>query len=70
LQSRKFRLTGRAFGEKWVPMFRSGWPLLIQIEHIPAAPAGRQSTYEYLSTVPGDEAFRPLAEGGCPYLAK
>jgi branched-chain amino acid transport system substrate-binding protein len=26
--------------------------------------------YEYLSTVPGDEAFRPMAEGGCPYLAK
>ena len=26
--------------------------------------------YEYLATVPGDEAFRPLAEGGCPYLAK
>jgi branched-chain amino acid transport system substrate-binding protein len=26
--------------------------------------------YEYLSTVPGDEAFRPVAEGGCPYLAK
>jgi branched-chain amino acid transport system substrate-binding protein len=26
--------------------------------------------YEYLSTVPGDEAFRPIAEGGCPYLTK
>ena len=26
--------------------------------------------YEYLATVPGDEAFRPMAEGGCPYLAK
>ena len=26
--------------------------------------------YEYLVTVPGDEAFRPMAEGGCPYLAK
>lgn len=26
--------------------------------------------YEYLSTVPGDEAFRPLADGGCPYLRK
>jgi branched-chain amino acid transport system substrate-binding protein len=26
--------------------------------------------YEYLSTVPGDEAFRPMADGGCPYLAK
>jgi branched-chain amino acid transport system substrate-binding protein len=26
--------------------------------------------YEYLSTVAGDDAFRPMAEGGCPYLAK
>jgi branched-chain amino acid transport system substrate-binding protein len=26
--------------------------------------------YEYLATVPGDQAFRPLSEGGCPYLAK
>jgi branched-chain amino acid transport system substrate-binding protein len=26
--------------------------------------------YEYLETVVGDDAFRPIAEGGCPYLAK
>jgi branched-chain amino acid transport system substrate-binding protein len=26
--------------------------------------------YEYLSTVAGDDAFRPMAEGGCPYLTK
>ena len=26
--------------------------------------------YEYLETVAGDDAFRPIAEGGCPYLAK
>ncbi len=26
--------------------------------------------YEYLATVAGDDAFRPMAEGGCPYLAK
>jgi branched-chain amino acid transport system substrate-binding protein len=24
--------------------------------------------YEYLATVKGDDAFRPLAEGGCPYV--
>jgi len=24
--------------------------------------------YEYLSTVKGDDAFRPMAEGGCPYI--
>jgi branched-chain amino acid transport system substrate-binding protein len=26
--------------------------------------------YEYVATVAGDEAFRPMAQGGCPYLAK
>jgi branched-chain amino acid transport system substrate-binding protein len=24
--------------------------------------------YEYLDTIPGDQAFRPMAEGGCPYV--
>jgi branched-chain amino acid transport system substrate-binding protein len=24
--------------------------------------------YEYLVTIPGDQAFRPMAEGGCPYV--
>jgi branched-chain amino acid transport system substrate-binding protein len=26
--------------------------------------------YEYLETIPGDQAFRPMSEGGCPYLKK
>mgnify|MGYP005810583775 CR=1 FL=1 len=26
--------------------------------------------YQYVATVPGDQAFRPLADGHCPYLAK
>ncbi len=26
--------------------------------------------YENLAIVPGDEAFRPMADGGCPYLKK
>jgi branched-chain amino acid transport system substrate-binding protein len=26
--------------------------------------------YENLATVPGDEAFRPMADGGCPYVKK
>ncbi|WP_426435757.1 ABC transporter substrate-binding protein [Bradyrhizobium genosp. P] len=26
--------------------------------------------YEYVATVPGDQAFRPLDEGGCPYVTK
>ena len=24
--------------------------------------------YQLVATVPGDEAFRPMSEGGCPYL--
>jgi branched-chain amino acid transport system substrate-binding protein len=24
--------------------------------------------YEYLDTIPGDQAFRPMSEGGCPYV--
>jgi branched-chain amino acid transport system substrate-binding protein len=24
--------------------------------------------YEYLDTIPGDQAFRPISEGGCPYV--
>ena len=26
--------------------------------------------YDYLDTIPGDQAFRPLNEGGCPLVAK
>jgi branched-chain amino acid transport system substrate-binding protein len=36
----------------------------------PAEATQKWDLYEYLSTVPGDEAFRPMAKGGCPYLAK
>ena len=25
--------------------------------------------YKILATIPGDQAFRPLAEGGCPLVA-
>jgi branched-chain amino acid transport system substrate-binding protein len=35
----------------------------------PEESKGKWDVYEYLATVPGDQAFRPLAEGGCPYLA-
>jgi branched-chain amino acid transport system substrate-binding protein len=26
--------------------------------------------YKLLKTVPGDEAFRPMAQGGCPMVAE
>jgi branched-chain amino acid transport system substrate-binding protein len=29
---------------------------------------GEWDFYEHIATVPGDEAFRPLSEGHCPYL--
>lgn len=36
----------------------------------PEESTGKWDLYEYLSTVSGNDAFRPLAEGGCPYLKK
>jgi branched-chain amino acid transport system substrate-binding protein len=30
---------------------------------------GEWDVYEHVATVPGDEAFRPLSDGHCPYLA-
>ena len=36
----------------------------------PEESKGKWDLYEYLATVPGDQAFRPMNEGGCPYLAK
>jgi len=26
--------------------------------------------YDYLATIPGDEAFKPIEEGGCPLLSR
>ncbi|WP_244937414.1 ABC transporter substrate-binding protein [Methylobacterium crusticola] len=34
----------------------------------PARSSGRWDLYERLATVPGEEAFRPLGEGGCPHV--
>ena len=37
------------------------------------SPEESKYTYDYyklLNTVPGEQAFRPLAEGGCPMVAK
>ena len=36
----------------------------------PAESRGTWDLYEYLNTVPGDAAFRPLAEGGCAMVAR
>src|SRR6201996_5423253 len=34
----------------------------------PEESKSKWDVYEYVSTVKGDDAFRPMAEGGCPYL--
>ena len=34
----------------------------------PAELKGEWDLYKLLATVPGDEAFRPLSEGGCPLV--
>ena len=36
----------------------------------PAQSTGKCDLYELVTTVPGDQAFRPLNEGGCPYVGK
>ncbi len=34
----------------------------------PAESKSKWDLYEYQVTIPGDQAFRPMAEGGCPYI--
>src|SRR5579863_933242 len=34
----------------------------------PAESKSKWDVYEYLDTVPGEQAFRPMSEGGCPYV--
>jgi branched-chain amino acid transport system substrate-binding protein len=36
----------------------------------PAASKGRWDYYEKVATIPADEAFRPMAEGGCSLVKK
>jgi len=34
----------------------------------PEESGSKWDLYEYLETVPGEQAFRPMSEGGCPYV--
>ena len=36
----------------------------------PAESTGEWDIYKILATIPGNEAYRPLNEGGCPLVAK
>jgi branched-chain amino acid transport system substrate-binding protein len=42
---------------------------LMQVKS-PAASKAPWDVYQLLATVPGDQAYRPLAEGGCPLVKK
>jgi branched-chain amino acid transport system substrate-binding protein len=53
----------REDGRKLHPMY------LFQVNS-PAESKGDWDFYKLVTTIPGDQAFRPLAEGGCPLVAK
>ena len=40
---------------------------VFQLKH-PAESKGPWDLYNLITTIPGDEAFRPLADGGCPFV--
>jgi branched-chain amino acid transport system substrate-binding protein len=42
---------------------------LVQVKK-PSESKGPEDLAKLLAVIPGDKAFRPMAEGGCPYLAK
>jgi branched-chain amino acid transport system substrate-binding protein len=42
---------------------------LVQVKK-PEESKGDGDFYKIIRTIPGDEAFRPLAEGGCPHVKK
>ncbi len=53
--------TIRADGRKLHPMY------LFEVKS-PAESQGLWDYYKLLATIPAEEAFRPLAEGGCPFV--
>jgi branched-chain amino acid transport system substrate-binding protein len=53
----KVRVDGRMVHDMYLMRFKK-----------PEQSTGHWDLYELVATVPGDEAFRPLNEGGCPYV--
>jgi branched-chain amino acid transport system substrate-binding protein len=49
---------------------RAVHPMYVFRVKTPAASKGRWDDYDLVSTIPADEAFRPMADGGCPLVAK
>jgi hypothetical protein len=56
-QGGKVRTDGRMVHDVYLMRFKA-----------PSQSTGRWDLYELVTTVPGDEAFRPLGDGGCPYV--
>jgi branched-chain amino acid transport system substrate-binding protein len=50
------------------PDGRATHPMYVFRVKAPAASRGRWDDYELVETIPADEAFRPLADGGCPLV--
>ena len=42
---------------------------LVEVK-IPEESKGEWDLYKILATIPGDEAYRPMSEGGCPLVAE
>ena len=53
----------RADGRKLHPMY------LFEVK-APAESKGEWDLYKLLDTIPAEQAFRPLADGGCPLIGK
>jgi branched-chain amino acid transport system substrate-binding protein len=41
---------------------------LLQVKK-PSESKGEWDIYDLLKVIPGEQVFRPLAEGGCPFIA-
>jgi hypothetical protein len=56
-------------GHGWGRRALSWWNdvYLVQIKS-PAESKGEWDLFKLVAVIPGDKAFRPLAEGGCPTL--
>jgi branched-chain amino acid transport system substrate-binding protein len=44
--------------------------MLLALVNTPAESSKPRDHYKILSVIPGDRAFRPLAEGGCSLVAQ
>ena len=55
-------------GQRSAPDGRKIHPIYLFEVKSPAESKGPWDYYKLLATIPAEEAFRPLAEGGCPLV--